>query len=429
MNKIAYLTLFSLITTMLLSASVASAQNAGVRGDYDRYAKLFAAGKEPEFATDDSWRGAYSRNNWKGYADGTEFRDPLPEAQVLVGLYSLATIERKLNHQIGNIALQKGLLSKALADTIVLDQIVGLLEEDLVISDAELVGDFRGINFRRIKMEKLLRERITGPVPSNLRTEVTALQNLFRPERAGGWAAKYRVIREQISVLDTLAGSFTFNWSKERKEKEVNRLMEEAGFPREQAEEELEKMIAKHKAYKYIVGVYQGMDYHVRDLEQIYYYFLESAEQGNPLAQYHVALFLVYFGDILDMRKEDIEQKCREWLAKAYDSDLTHARVVETNAQLIAENDKKEKRIEDTGKKIETLIRLEHERMDMIDNTLIQMAKRTRRINDVQKRMIEEMERERERQAITQRDFFRAVAMAEAARLESMRPVIIMRQR
>ena len=453
---------FAVLISVLLFGLTASAQIPAVRSDYDKYARLFQAGKEPDFATDVSWRGAYARNNWKGYADGTEFREPLPEAQVLMGLYSLSTVERKLNNQIESIVLEKALLSKTLSETIVLDQIAELMEKEgrlrdnegsPFVVDGELVGDYRSIRFDRIKMERLLRQRITGPVPEKIKAENRAVLNLFRSEIAGGWVAKYRVMREQISVLDTLANSFAFNWNKERRGAELNRLMEDVHVQKEAearasseietlsriliveevqeikgrhlqevAKEELEKTVAKHTTHKYIIGVYQGMDYHERDLEKIYHYFLDAANQGNPVAQYHVALFLVFFGDILDMKKDEVQQQCQDWLEKAYSSELARKRVVDLNAQLSRENEgnKIEKRKEETARKIEKLLSLEHERIDMVDNTLIQTAKRVSRINGVQQKMIEEMERERERIAITERETIRAVAIIEAARLNQI---------
>jgi hypothetical protein len=474
MKKIVYLTSFFFIVIVFSFRLVTSAQETGVRGDYDRYAVLFKAGKEPDFSTNTSWRGMYVRNDWKRYADGTEFKDPLPEAQVLMGIYLLATVDRALNYEIQNIVLEKGLLSATLSETIVLDQIAVWMEKDPIFSgtatkttaegeensfyaEGELVGDFR---VSRFEMERLMRKRMTSGVPHSARTESIAILQLFSPEIAGGWGAQYRVIREKISALDTLADSFAFHWSKERKEEELQRLMDDAGVQKKAeqrvrleietrsenmiaeevqeikgrhlqavAKEELEKIVAKHTAHKYLIGIYKGMDYHKRDLEKIYHHYLGAANQGNPIAQYHLALFLVYFGDILDMKKEDVQQGSESWLEKAYSSDLTRERVVALKTQLLTESEKIEKRKEDTGRKIETLIRLEHERIDMIDNVLIQVAKRVRIINEVQKRMLQEMERERERRAQTEREFFRAAAMAEAARLESRRPIITIRTR
>jgi hypothetical protein len=466
MNKIIYLASFSFTLTVFLASVDASAQDAGVRDDYARYAKLFETGRELEladFATNHSWRSAYGRNNWKGNADGTERRDPLPEAQVLMGLYMLATVERKLNYEIGSMVQQKALLSKTLADIIKFDQIVEQMERDgrgeiQIRADAELVGDFRGL---RSNMERLMRQRLVSSVPTRLSTEETAIKNLFLPEIMGGWEAKYRVIREQISVLDTLADTFAFNWNEERKKKELNRLMDkDIGIQKmaeelarleietrpgnlsmeeiqeikgrklqEVAQKELERVVAHHTAHKYLIGVYQGMDYHVRDLQRIYRYYLGAANQGNPIAQYHIALFLIYFGDILGMKKEDAGQKSQDWLAKAYHSNLARDRVVELSTQLIADNEKIKEREEATERKMERLLRMEHEKITAVEDVLIQMAKRVRIINETQRRILEEWERERERIAITERERFKAAAMAEAARLESMRPIITIRTR
>jgi hypothetical protein len=99
MKKIVCLTAFSLIIVFLFSF-VALAQETGVRADYARYMKLFETGKEPDLATDVAWRGAYSRNNWKRYAEGTEFKDPSPQTEMLKRPHSLPTPQRKLIYQI-----------------------------------------------------------------------------------------------------------------------------------------------------------------------------------------------------------------------------------------------------------------------------------------------------------------------------------------
>jgi hypothetical protein len=470
MKKIVCLTAFTLIV-MLICAFVAKAQEMGVRADYARYVKLFETEKEPDLATDVAWRGAYSRNNWKKYAEGTELKDPMPEAEVLMGLYSLATVERKLIYQIEQLVIDKKLLDKTLAETRVLAQIGEFIENDPAFAnateegfplrtDAALMGDFRGISFG---MQKILKKNMVGDnVPQKVATEVKATVNLFRPEVRGGWEAKYRAIREQITALDALADSFAFNWSAERKKKEMDHLMENAMVQKraearakleiearpgklsieetqeikgralqDVATEELNKMVAKHTAHKYIIGVYQGMDYHVRDLEQIYRYYLDAANQGNPLAQYHIVLFLSYFGDILEMKKEDIQQQCQHWLDEAYrsNSDLAKNRVVELNTQLVADDEKIKKRSEVTAKKIATLVQMEHDKIDMLDNVVIQRAKENRRINELQKRMIEEMERDKERWSELEMERIQAWAKTEATRLESRRPIIVMPRR
>ena len=463
MKKIVYHTTFSFTLIVFFSTLTTLAQDT-IDGDYSRYVRLFTAGKEPDVAADVSWRSAYSRHEWVRYADGTEFRNPLPEAQVLMGLYMLGTVNKKLNYEIEQIVLEKALLSQTFSETIVLDQIVAEMEKDPIFkdpifagadgiqirSDGELVGDFRGIRFN---VEKQLRQRMTSGVPRKLMIENRAIVNLFRPDIEEGWAAQYRAIREQISVLDELADSFAFNWNADRKEEELLRLMENTYVKRdaeerakleiearpknlnaeeimeikgrklqEVAEEELEKIVAKHTAFKYMVGVYQGMDYHVRDLKKIYRYYFDAANQGNPIAQYHIALFLVYFGDVLDIKEDRIKEMSQNCLEKAYHSDLARERVVELRDQLLAEDKKIEKRNEDTRKKIETLVRLEHERIDMVENVCIQMAKRIKRINEVQRRIIEEMERERERRAMIEMEHIRSSAMivAEHLRRRSM---------
>jgi hypothetical protein len=440
---------------MFLSALSVCAQDTGVRADYARYIKLFEAGREPDMASDVSWRSAYSRNEWKKYADGTEFKDPLPEAQVLMGLYLLASVEGRLIYEIDNIAQNKALLSHSLSESIVLDQIATVMEDDpMFYTDAELVGDYRGI---QSGMEKVFRQRITRSVPRNLMTEQVELRNMFRAAIGGGEAARYQAIRERISALDALKNECPCNWNDEKKEKEVDSLMTNArilkeaedkardeidsrpnlseeqkqriieGVARKIAQKDVDKRVAKYVAFKYVIGVYQGMDYHVRDLQQTYHYYLDAAEQGNVLARYHIVLFLFYFGDILDMEKEKVQQDCQNWLDSAlrFSSGLARERVSELREQLALNDEKSKKQTEDAARRLEKLLKMEFEKVDMIENVLYQQAKRRERINEVQQRIIEEMERQRERNAGIERDYIKASAMVEAARLQSMQPKII----
>jgi hypothetical protein len=285
-------------------------------------------------------------------------------------------------------------------------------------------------------------------VPNSLRVEINAMKDMFLPDVEEGSLAQYRVIREKMSALDTLADSFAFNWSKKRKEEELKFLMESESVQSEAdrranmeiatrpgnlgmeeiqeikgrnlqavAIEDLDAMVARHSAHKYIVGVYQGKDYHVGNLKKIYHYFFDAAKKDNPIAQYHIAIFLLYFGDILGMARDEVEQSSQDWLQRAYTSDVTRNRVVEINTLLAVENRKTEKRKEETANKIEKLVSLEHEKMDMVENVLFQTAKRVKIINELRERLIKEMERERERQATIQKERIRAWSMVEATRL------------
>jgi hypothetical protein len=191
-------------------------------------------------------------------------------------------------------------------------------------------GDFRGfiVEERRRFRHYSLREL------ENLR----AFQNMFeRSER--DWVAVYLFMREKFDVLDSLGDSFSLDEN-------------------------------RHKAFKQVVGTYQSTEYHLEALKEIHHYFHTAAEQGNPIAQFHLALFLNYLGDLIDIDKEEIAAY-QKWLDKAGDTDLARARVVEVKAQLVAEEARAPQRKIATARRLEALLQVENDKLDMIENIVV----------------------------------------------------------
>jgi hypothetical protein len=146
------------------------------------------------------------------------------------------------------------------------------------------------------------------------------------------------------------------------------------------AEEKLKWIESQHKAYRYIVGVYQSSDYHMETLQKIYQYYQDAANEGDPIAQYHLALFIRYLGDIVDPFEypgtDECESAYKKWLEKARMSDMARERVEKLEEQITEATNKKERR--DT-RKIEKLVALktvEDEKLEMYDDILIRVRAR-----------------------------------------------------
>jgi hypothetical protein len=138
------------------------------------------------------------------------------------------------------------------------------------------------------------------------------------------------------------------------------------------AEERLKAMENRQLAYKYIVGVYEDRHYHLATLRKIHRYFESAAKQGDPVAQYHLALFLRFLGDIVDPDgAEDFQHESEEWLKQAISSDVTKRRVEELNAQLAEEVSREGRRKAAMFRKIESLVRVENEKLGLFDDVLI----------------------------------------------------------
>ena len=142
---------------------------------------------------------------------------------------------------------------------------------------------------------------------------------------------------------------------------------------RDAVEDEMRRRQLRERAYRFVVGVYESSDYHLRTLRQIHRYFQNAAETGDPIAQYHLALFLRFLGDIVDPFTDPAEHRynSEEWLRRAALSDITRNRVEALNAQLAREEAIAARRFANMTRKIETLIRVENDKIDMFDEVLI----------------------------------------------------------
>jgi hypothetical protein len=147
----------------------------------------------------------------------------------------------------------------------------------------------------------------------------------------------------------------------------------------EEASDKLKERAARHSAYKGVVGSYQSSEYHLVTLREIYSYYSKAA-QSDPIAQVHLALFLRYLGDFLPELSEEEKSPSRiEGLLRAAEqSDIAKAQVAEIRKQLVAEGDfeKKRKRDEAFQAKYARLLRLEDEKLDMIDEVLVRISQR-----------------------------------------------------
>jgi TPR repeat protein len=110
-------------------------------------------------------------------------------------------------------------------------------------------------------------------------------------------------------------------------------------------------------------------------LKAIHRYFRAAAEQGDPIAQYHLALFLKYLGDLIDIDREEIAAY-QKWLDQAGNTDLARARVAEVREQLAREATAAERRRLNKQRRIEALVRVENDKMDMIGEIIVRAVGR-----------------------------------------------------
>jgi hypothetical protein len=159
------------------------------------------------------------------------------------------------------------------------------------------------------------------------------------------------------------------DWSDERMQEEVDRQL------RLIVESELEQRTNQELAYKYLVGVYESSEFHLATLKKIHRYFLNAANSGDPIAQVHLALFLRYLGDIVDPYTDAAghSSESMKWLEQASTSDVAKKRVEELIAQFAAEANKENRRAEDRTKKIDKLLQVETEKLNLFDTILIRV--------------------------------------------------------
>ena len=166
----------------------------------------------------------------------------------------------------------------------------------------------------------------------------------------------------------------------------------------DKADEVVQQVEARYKAFKYIVGVYQSSDYYVETLQTIHRYYLDAADAGDPIAQYHLALFLLYLGDIVDPHEYPNPDACKsasmKWLNKARESNSAKNRVKDLEELFAAAATKQARRDEEYIKKYLTLVRVEDDKIDIFENVLIGIRDRIGGISgttsaDDTKRMLE----------------------------------------
>ena len=464
------LSILVFVAVSCISVPLVFAQaHALIRDDFKQYTRSFQNGKDPYLGPDtkrvrDEWRRKYTDHKWARYAEETERTDPMLEAQVLMGIYLTQEVDHRLFAEIQKIIYGKAYMSSHIAERIKLSEIAMYLDSrkddpdikeklDAVGKGDELYSpqelDRMEIMNRNID-EEARKWVISAPrISSAMRTEIREVENKFYSEEQG-WVATYYAMRERFLILDALAKSFTFNWSKEKRAEYLQELVEDPeiiregdkkakaalmpastgmdgssspssyDYPgsmntssdpmsggedyqammtmmpmtprgpvvREPTEEEktsarlevavekLKQLEAREVAYKYIVGVYKSSEYHLGMLRQIRRYYRSAAEQGDPIAQFHLALFLRFLGDIVEpyadeQEKQDFLRESDEWLKKAAMSDITKKRVEALNAQLAEEVKKADKREEALQRKLEALIRSELEKLGTFDTVLI----------------------------------------------------------
>ena len=500
-----YFSVITLATVVFLNsapftlAQVVPSQGAAlgfglVDADYERYVQLFQRGKDPNFAPTDAggsamWRRLYTDHRWKDYAEGTEFRDPMRRAQVLMGIYLTTEVDHRLTYQIDSIILNKAAVGTILSERMTLDTIGTYFdnrarEDDVFSQRIDDVGsgdDFYSedelyqiekqwtYNISR-NIDVMARKRmISGTGISNARMgEARSVKNLFRHGEKG-WEAHYYYMREKFDVLNELAKKFAFNWDtrelrEEKRTAIIEELMQDSEVKKEAktrleearvqatmnmngmgmggmgmggmggggmdgmggmgmdgmggmgmdgmngmgmgdmgrtmgppvlkeiteddivkesekvAEERLKWTEARHRAYRYVVGVYQSSDYHLETLQKIYNYYLDSAKEGNPIAQYHLALFVKYLGDIVDPFEYptpgEAESEYRRWLNSARMADIATKRVEELEKEVADAAGKSGRRKANKEIKVERLFKVEEDKLDMYDDLLMRVRSR-----------------------------------------------------
>jgi len=162
----------------------------------------------------------------------------------------------------------------------------------------------------------------------------------------------------------------------EEEQRELQRRLHDA------VEDGLARRELREKAYQYVVGVYESSDFHLGTLRRIHRYFDEAAKAGDPIAQYHLALFLMHLGDFVRPSLEDAQTRRSEyetWLDNARKSDPAMGRrVAELEAMRAGEeretrvNDREEEKV----RKLRALVKVENDKLDMYDDVLIRVRDR-----------------------------------------------------
>ena len=474
--------LFAFIAVVFLTASAWAQQGTGastqrqrasfglIQGDYDRYARLFKEGKDPDFTDSDTWRRLYTSHQWNAFAAGSEFREPLLTAQTLMGIWMISHMDTQLTGQITDVIMSKAGYGAVLSENMSLDIISSYLSrsEDPVVvrarEEAESGRSFRSpmeedrMMMLNRELDVEVRRAIVNPTRLGRArlNEVRSLENRFLNSETD-WVSRYYFMRERLNLLDELAAYFPFNWSGEEgeahREREREKWLNDPDFRRRiedevrasqtqnsargsssdggspaydssvsseysdggeyaapaapavppavlaamaaamneaQIQEEVERQMQtqaaarvtdiedRYRAFRYLVGSYQGSDYYFQELLKIHRYYLNAANAGDPIAQYHLALFLIYLGDIVDPYTSPNEHRSEamNWLSRARMSDVTKQRVEEVEKLLADAASKESRRRQTYANRLDTLIRVEEEKIDMYVEVLIGVRER-----------------------------------------------------
>jgi len=140
-----------------------------------------------------------------------------------------------------------------------------------------------------------------------------------------------------------------------------------------EAANNFDERVLRENAYKYVVGVYESTDFHLGTLRRIHRYFRNGAEAGDPVAQYHLALFLYYLGDIVDPFTDEATRlsEANQLMAEAEKSDVTKDRVRLVREQLAREARLLPRREADRMTKVNALWKVENDKIDMFDVVLL----------------------------------------------------------
>ena len=134
----------------------------------------------------------------------------------------------------------------------------------------------------------------------------------------------------------------------------------------------------RESAYQYIFGVYESTQFHLGELRTIHRYFSNAAAAGDPIAQYHLSLFLKYLGEIVDpftdeaTRESEIE---RLWAAAEL-SDITKGRVEKLREQIATEVRLKTRRAQVMEARLESLWKVENDKIDLFNTVLMGVRER-----------------------------------------------------
>jgi len=134
----------------------------------------------------------------------------------------------------------------------------------------------------------------------------------------------------------------------------------------------------RYKAFRYLVGSYASSEYYFVMLRTIRRHFESAANAGDPIAQYHLALFLIYLGDIVDPHAtaEENRSEALKWLERARMSELAKRRVDDVERLLADAATKEPRRRMDYARRLNTLIQVEEEKIDMYIEVLIRVQER-----------------------------------------------------